>query len=199
MGDTSSFANSFTSTQGSGGEIGKAFCLGENFFCSAGALSCKALLLRPRELLEVPMAAPLLSVLRAWWCSPGMENMVMLCHACRSSTGGFPGLNPPPRKSDSKPPSWSTSDNIYKGKKIYCKERVWHLFVLLLFCLVMSFQLRKPPLAKFRWPSCEWWINIYFLSMTTHTYPDKQTFLWKVSLFGWSFEPFWLKFCHIWS
>lgn len=190
IGDISSFANSFPSTQWGGGKKRKkrrkAFCLGENLMCSAGALSCKAILPRPRELLEVPMAASLLCALGAWGCSPpGVGNAVMLCHVCRSNAGGFPGLKSP-RTSASKPPP-CPKINVFKKKKTqkfkkYCKEYVQHLF-----WLVVSFQPRKPPLAKFQWPRCGQWINVPPPWMT---YPGKQAFLWEAGLFGWNFAIF---------
>lgn len=51
----------------------------------------------------------------------------------------------------------------------------------------MSFHLRKTPRGEFWWPRYGWWINTPSPSMTTRTYPGKQTFLWKDGHFGCSF------------
>lgn len=84
--------------------------------CSEGALPCKAALPGPRELLGFPVAAPSPSALRAQGALPGLDNMVMLYHACRSDAGGFPGLNSP-RHPPANLPHATRSPCLNKEKK----------------------------------------------------------------------------------
>lgn len=96
---------------GRGRGIGKAFCLGENLMRSAGAPSCKAALLRPKELLQFPWLLLSSVCWGVWGCPLDTDNVVTLCHECRRSAGEFPGLSSL-RKSDCKPPPCPTSDNV---------------------------------------------------------------------------------------